>query len=324
MSNLETRPEVTDLAPQAPASAPEVLEPRLVPLGGPRAMRVRRTLPQRTRSLIGAWCFLDHYGPSDASAGVTMNLPGHPHTGLQTVSWLFEGVLEHLDTVGSRAFVRAGELNLMTAGRGIAHSEFSTPDTTVLHGVQLWVALPDRDRFTEPRFEHYAPEPVTVGPARLRVFLGSLAGSTSPVRTSTPLLGAQLDIGPRSTLRLDVDPGFEHGILVDSGEVRVDDATAADAHLLYLPTGSPTLTVQTGDRPVRAVLLGGEPLGERIVMWWNFVGRSHDEIVRFRAEWQEQATTGSTVAGPYGRFPDRWATVLPAPELPNARLRPRP
>jgi hypothetical protein len=323
VSNLETRPEVTDLAPQAPTSAPEVLEPRRVPLGGPRAMTVRRTLPQRSRSLIGAWCFLDHYGPSDVTSGTTMNLPGHPHTCLQTVSWLFDGVLEHLDTVGSRALVRAGELNLMTAGRGIAHSEFATPDTTVLHGVQLWVALPAGDRFVEPRFEHYAPEPVTVGPARLRVFLGSLAGSTSPVGTSTPLLGAQLDIEPHSTLRLDVDPGFEHGILVDSGDLRVDGVAARDAELLYLPTGATTLTIETGDRPVRAVLLGGQPLGERIVMWWNFVGRSHEEIVRFRTEWQEQTAAGHTV-GPYGLFPERWASVLPAPEMPNVRLRPRP
>lgn len=323
MSNLETRPQVADLAPPSPALAPEVVAPREVPLGGPRAMRVRRTLPQRGRSLIGAWCFLDHYGPDAATSGALMRLPGHPHTGLQTVSWLFDGELEHLDTIGSRSVVRAGELNLMTAGRGIAHSEFSTPDTTVLHGVQLWVALPDSGRFTEPRFEHHVPEPITVGPARLRVFVGSLMGSTSPARTSTRLLGAQLDVEPDSTLLLHVDPGFEHGILVDSGEVRVAGVTAADAHLLCLPAGAATLTVESGAQPVRAILLGGEPLAERIVMWWNFIGRSHEEIVRFRAEWQEQAAVGRGVAGPYGQFPDRWDTVLPAPELPNARLRPR-
>jgi redox-sensitive bicupin YhaK (pirin superfamily) len=300
----------------------------MVPLGGPRGQRVRRTLPQRERSLIGAWCFVDHYGPDDVTAGGGMTLPGHPHTGLQTVSWLFAGEIEHLDSIGSNTLVHAGEMNLMTAGRGIAHSEVSTAATTVLHGVQLWVALPDRDRFGEPRFEHHVPTPVRIGDATLRVFLGSLMGSTSPIGTSTPLLGAELTVSAGATLRLDVDPTFEHGILVDTGEVRVTGVTAVESELLYLPPGTTELTIRTGDRPVRALLLGGQPLGERIIMWWNFVGRTHEEIVRFRSEWQQQAAaahvrTGHAEDGPYGRFPDRWATVLPAPEMPNGQLRPR-
>ncbi len=250
-----------------------------------------------------------------------MSIPGHPHTGLQTVSWLFAGTIEHRDTVGSHMVVRAGEMNLMTAGRGIAHSEYAVAGDEVLHGVQLWVALPDRDRFCEPRFEHHVPEPWTLDDARVTVFLGSLMGSVSPVATSTPLLGAQLDVPAGAALVLDVDPAFEHGILVDSGDVRVAGAAATDAELLYLPPGSSTLTVETGDRPVRALLLGGTPLDERIVMWWNFIGRTHEEVERFRAEWQEQAQAGGT--GPYGTFPDPWTSVLPAPALPNARLRSR-
>ena len=123
-------------------------------------MRVRRTLPQRQRSLIGAWCFVDHYGPDEVDETGGMVLPAHPHTGLQTASWLFDGELEHRDSVGSRATVRPGELNLMTAGRGISHTEVSTPGTTTLHGAQLWIALPDGSRHVEPRFEHFAPEPV--------------------------------------------------------------------------------------------------------------------------------------------------------------------
>jgi redox-sensitive bicupin YhaK (pirin superfamily) len=297
-----------------------VLRPRLVPLGGPRAQPVRRTLPQRDRSLIGAWCFADHYGPGDVTETGGMTLPGHPHTGLQTVSWLFAGALDHRDTIGSKATVRAGEMNLMTAGRGIAHSEFSTSDTTILHGVQLWVALPERDRFTAPRFEHHVPAPFTIGTATAAVFLGTLMGSTSPVRTSTPLLGAELNLPAGSTLRLDVDPAFEHGVLVDSGDVRIDQHAATDAELLYLPTGSAELTIEAGDRPVRALLLGGEPLGERLLMWWNFVGRTHEEIVRFRTEWQAQMADRE---GPYGEFPDQWTTVLPAPTMPNGQLRPR-
>ncbi|WP_351225906.1 pirin family protein [Streptomyces sp. NPDC002133] len=325
MSDVEftpAAPAAKDAGTSSPGVA-EVMHPRMVPLGGPRAHPVRRTLPQRRRSLIGAWCFADHYGPTTIDAARAMDLPGHPHTGLQTVSWLFTGTLEHRDTIGSRALIRAGEMNLMTAGRGIAHAEHTTSDTTTLHGVQLWIALPEHDRFAEPRFESYAPEPVTVGEARMRVFLGSLAGSASPVRTSTPLLGAELEIAPKAVVRLEVDPSFEHGILVDSGDITAGGVAATDAQLLYLPTGAGSLTIETGDRPVRAVLLGGEPLNERIVMWWNFVGRSHEEIVTFRSQWQQQMTGDHYEAGPYGRFPEEWATVLPAPELPNAQLKPR-
>ena len=137
MSNLEISPSEVDCRPGATASDDgllvEVLTSRDVPLGGPRAMTVHRTLPQRRRSLIGAWCFADHYGPDDVSATGGMDVPPHPHTGLQTVSWLFTGEIEHRDTMGNHAMVRPGELNLMTAGHGIAHTEVSTADTTVLH-----------------------------------------------------------------------------------------------------------------------------------------------------------------------------------------------
>ena len=135
----------------------DVLTSREVPLGGPRAMRVRRTLPQRHRSLIGAWCFVDHYGPDEVEETGGMVVAPHPHTGLQTASWLFEGEIEHRDSAGNVAVVRPGELNLMTAGHGISHSEVSTAETSVLHGAQLWIALPDGSRDTDPGFEHFAP-----------------------------------------------------------------------------------------------------------------------------------------------------------------------
>lgn len=156
MSNLEAAPaEVACAASQRRDASPrvEVLHPREVPLGGPRAIRVQRTLPQRGRSLIGAWCFIDHYGPVAAR----MDVPPHPHTGLQTVSWLFSGEVEHRDSAGVRAVVRPGELNLMTAGAGICHSEVSVDAGPVLHGVQLWVALPAAARDTARDFAHYAP-----------------------------------------------------------------------------------------------------------------------------------------------------------------------
>jgi quercetin 2,3-dioxygenase len=207
MSNLEAAPAEVACSASRVAGT-EVLHPREVPLGGPRAIRVQRTLPQRQRSLIGAWCFIDHYGPVTAR----MDVPPHPHTGLQTVSWLFSGEVEHRDTAGVHAMVRPGELNLMTAGAGICHSEVSVESDAVLHGVQLWVALPDPDRDTGRDFAHYAPTPISLPGAVVRVFLGELAGSRSPVHTFTPLLGAQIDLDVNARLDIDVDPSFEHGV----------------------------------------------------------------------------------------------------------------
>ncbi|MFJ6774761.1 pirin family protein [Kitasatospora sp. NPDC091257] len=308
----------TDLV-ETPAADPrvEVLPARDVPLGGPRAMTVRRTLPQRSRTTIGAWCFVDHYGPDDVAGTGGMDVAPHPHTGLQTVSWLFTGEIEHRDSLGVHAYVRPGEVNLMTSGRGIAHSEVSTPATTVLHGVQLWVALPEEHRHTGRDFRHHAPAPVALDGGEARVFLGTLAGDTSPVPTFTPLLGAELTLRPHAVVTLDVDPAFEHGLLVDSGEVHLLDTPLRPAELGYVAPGSRTLTLtNTGATDARLVLLGGTPFEERIVMWWNFIGRSHEDIVQAREEWQAATDRFGAVQGYPG---DR----LPAPELPGLPLKPR-
>ncbi len=297
----------------------EVITAREVPLGGPRAMSVRRTLPHRRRSLIGAWCFADHYGPDDVTVSGGMDVGPHPHTGLQTVSWLFTGEVEHRDSSGAHATVRPGELNLMTGGRGICHSEVSTPRTTVLHGVQLWVALPNRSRHAPRDFQHHVPPPVALGGASMRVFLGTLGGASSPVGTFTKLVGAEITMPPRSSLVLDVDPAFEHGVLVDTGSTVLAGTRLAASELGYVGTGRVDLTLTNpGDDRARVILLGGEPLDEEIVMWWNFVGRSHDEIAAFRDEWQNESDRFGRVEG-YRGSPPR----LPAPALPNVRLRPR-
>jgi redox-sensitive bicupin YhaK (pirin superfamily) len=304
-------------------TAVEVLVPREVPLGGPRALPVRRTLPQRQRSLIGAWCFADHYGPQVASGGTRMDVPPHPHTGLQTVSWLFSGEIEHRDSAGVHAMVRPGELNLMTAGAGICHSEVSTEATSVLHGVQLWVALPDAARDTDRGFDHYVPTPVIRAGAVIRVFLGTLDGVSSPVPTFSPLLGAQVDLGAGARLSLAVDPAFEHGVLVDRGSVEVDGTAVAVAALAYRPTGPSALELRnSGDRPARVLVLGGTPFTEELVMWWNFVGRSHDDIVRYRELWQTRSDRFGEVTG-YHPVTQGVPHRLPAPPLPGTRLRPR-
>jgi redox-sensitive bicupin YhaK (pirin superfamily) len=325
MTNFEVVVTEHDCAPAgAVAAGTELLAPRDVPLGGIRAMSVRRTLPQRARSFIGAWCFLDHYGPDDVAATGGMRVPPHPHTGLQTVSWLFSGEIEHRDSLGTHCLVRPGELNLMTAGHGISHSEDSTDSTTVLHGVQLWTVLPERDREVAPAFDHYVPPVTALDGGEARVFLGTLAGSTSPVPTFSPLVGAEVRLRPGAAHTFTVDPAFEHGVLVDAGEVEVDGTPAPRDHLLYRAPGATRLTLRaTGDDEVRAVLIGGRPLGERIVMWWNFIGRDHDEVLAARALWQAEIASPDGGGPRFGRVDGHPHPPLPAPPIPELRLRPR-
>lgn len=357
MSNTEPVPLET-LCRSGSGEQVQLLPPRAVPLGGPRGMNVRRTLPQRRRSLVGAWCFLDSYGPDDVTVTDGMNVARHPHTGLATVSWLFTGSIDHLDSAGNRARVRPGEMSLMLAGRGITHQEYSTPETTVLHGAQLWYALPDATREQEHDFAYYAPEPVRGPGWSLRVFLGSLAGSTSPVDPrTTPLLGAEVHLEPGAAWDVELDQSFEHAVLVDSGGVLADGVDLPGDHLAYFPPGRQTLTLATthDGGPTRLLLLGGEPFGEDIVLWWNFVGRSHEEIAAYRAIYQHEIGDGardgagdddertspaeplpgvdpavlaaagfsSSDAPRFGPYPDDQPAALPAPPLPNARLRPR-
>jgi redox-sensitive bicupin YhaK (pirin superfamily) len=306
----------------------EILVPREVPLGGLRAMNVRRTLPQRQRSLIGAWCFLDHYGPDPVAETGGMLVAPHPHIGLQTVSWLFGGTIEHRDSIGTHARVRPGELNLMTAGRGISHSEVSTDEATVLHGVQLWLALPGEQRDTAPAFQHYAP-PVVHGEGwDAQVFLGSLFGNSSPVETFSPLVGAELIVDGGTTLSLHTEPTFEYGVLVDFGTVHVNGEEVTQNHLAYVAPGEPVQVV--ADDLAHLVLIGGRPLGEEIVMWWNFVGRDHDEILEARADWMAQISDSSGVIADSAEiFDGRFGIVgdhlppIPAPALPNVRLKSR-
>jgi redox-sensitive bicupin YhaK (pirin superfamily) len=319
MSNLERDPGEITLA-TGDTDCVQILSPREVPLGGPRAMTVRRTLPQRGRSLVGAWCFLDHYGPDDVAGTGGMRVAPHPHTGLQTVSWLFTGEIEHRDSAGHHAMVRPGELNLMTAGRGISHSEVSTAATTTLHGAQLWVALPDAHRHTDPAFEHYAPPVVEGDGWRARVFLGSLLGDTSPVRCFTELVGAEILLDAGAEVSVPVEAAHEHAVLVDEGDVRLDGQAVGRHELGYRGTGATGLTLQS-PAGARLLLLGGRPLGEQIVMWWNFVGRSHEEVVGYRNQWQRLLQEGHD-----DRFTLPEADPLlpiPAPGLPNARLRSR-
>ena len=303
-----------------------VLRPREVPLGGPRAMTVRRTLPTRGRSFVAAWCFLDHYGPDDVSQTGGMDVPPHPHCALATVSWLFSGEVEHRDSLGTVAMVRPGEVNLMTAGRGISHSEVSTAATTVLHGAQLWVVLPQAAAGVAPRFEHYVPPAVDPAPGvEAQVFVGTLWGSTSPVRVESALLGAEVRLAPGAAVGLPVDEAFEVGVLVDSGSVTVDGTPVAAAELAVVEAGRAAgLVLEAGSQGARVLVLGGEPFTEEIVMWWNFIGRDHAEVAAAREAW-EAGASGDPAAARFGRVDGYVGAVgrIPAPALPGVRLKPR-
>jgi redox-sensitive bicupin YhaK (pirin superfamily) len=319
VSNVEVNPALVERGGRGEISARPVhdLIPGRIAHLGP-GTDVRRLLPTLGRRLVGAWCFLDHYGPDDVAVGTTagMQVPPHPHTGLQTVSWLFEGAVHHRDSLGNDATFGPGQLGLMTAGHGIAHAEQSpVPRPELLHGTQLWVALPDRARDGAPAWDFHADLPqLDLDGARLRVMVGDFGGLSSPAPTFSPIVGLDLTIaGPRS-IELDLEPDFEYAAICVDGSARADGVDVPIGSLLYLGAGRRSLAV-AADNPAHLMLLGGEPFEEHIVMWWNFVGRSHEEIELFRTSWQEQQRFGE-VAGWDGQR-------LEAPPLPATRLKPR-
>ncbi len=291
----------------------QAIKPRVVHLTNRTGISVRRTLPTRQLRTIGAWCFLDHYGPTD-DAG-SMSVAAHPHVGLQTVSWLFSGELEHRDSISSVQVIKPGELNLMTAGVGIAHSELSEQSAAPLHGVQLWVALPDSARHQVPHFEHHGDLPdFEHDGGQIRILMGSLLGYESAAATYSPMVGAQLTLGDRPMV-IPREAGFQYGLLPIDNDVTVNETSVATTHLLSIEDGLDTFTI-IGPAGSKVMLLGGEPFTEPMVMWWNFIGRSNDEIAQMRADWEQHDDRFSS-------FDDRIGGRIPAPEMPNVPLKPR-
>ncbi|MFE7123036.1 pirin family protein [Streptomyces sp. NPDC057617] len=292
----------------------ELLSPRRVQLG--ESTEVRRLLPNLGRRMVGAWAFVDHYGPDDIADEPGMQVPPHPHMGLQTVSWLHEGEVLHRDSLGSLQTVRPRELGLMTSGRAISHSEESPKShARFLHGAQLWVALPDAHRQVEPHFQHHADLPTVTAPGlTATVILGTLDGATSPGTTYTPLTGADLSLTRGTRTRLPLEPDFEYAVLSMSGEAEVDGVPVLPGSMLYLGCGRSELPLHAKS-DAGLMLLGGEPFEEEIVMWWNFIGRSTEDIAQAREDW----TTGTRFGTVHGFEGPR----LPAPTLPPTPLKPR-
>ncbi|MGW1405540.1 pirin family protein [Streptomyces sp. NPDC002403] len=292
----------------------ELLTPRRVRLG--ESTEVRRLLPNLGRRMVGAWAFVDHYGPDDIAGEPGMQVPPHPHMGLQTVSWLHDGEVLHRDSLGSLRTIRPRELGLMTSGRAISHSEESPKShARFLHGAQLWVALPDAHRHVEPHFQHHTDLPAVTAPGlTATLILGELDGTTSPGTTYTPIVGADIALTAGAGARLPLDPDFEYAVLSMSGQAEVDGVPVLPGSMLYLGCGRTELPLRA-DTDAGLMLLGGEPFEEELVMWWNFIGRSHEEIEEARQGWMETSRFGE-VKGYDG---DR----LPAPELPPVALKPR-
>lgn len=269
-------------------------------------LQIWRALPVRAHRLIGAWCFLDRYGPLTFTNDRAMDVAPHPHIGIQTVSWLLEGEVLHRDSLGFEAMARPGAVNVMTSGRGIAHAE-ETPASNIgrLNGVQLWIAQREEERHGEPSFAHVPEVP-------RREYRGGFAEIFYE-----PGLGADVRVHARATLELSLDATFEHGLFLLDGDATLEGQTLDVNTLYYLGVSRTDLSVQSANG-ARFLLLGGVPFPETVLMWWNFVARTPEEIAAARAEWEEGTRFGEVrgYAGPRLHAPPLSASSRFAPPNP--------
>jgi redox-sensitive bicupin YhaK (pirin superfamily) len=286
---------------------------RELSLGG---IAIARALPVRDRRLVGPWCFLDRFGPLTFSEGKPMDVAPHPHIGLQTVTWLLEGEIVHDDSLGFESVLRPGGVNVMTAGAGIAHAE-QTPGSNSgrLNGAQLWVALPSQHRHMAPGFEQLKTVPALESAAGIiQVFAGALHGASSPAAHYSALVGADLRVHPRSRLDVPLEPAFEHAVLLMNGDCSLDGTALEERVLYYLGTTRSEARFASREGG-RLLLIGGPPFPEMILMWWNFVARTPEEIVEARADWEERRRFGDVAAyeGPRMRSPSLSRLARPTP-----------
>jgi quercetin 2,3-dioxygenase len=291
-----------DLAPEVSRASERqvLLEPGRRTMVGD--VPVRRVLPQRPRRTVGAWCFADHMGPVPVSEEHGVDIGPHPHMGLQTVTWLVSGEVLHRDSLGSEQVVRAGQLNLMTAGRGVAHAEENTGQFEgELQGIQLWVAQPEATRHALAAFEHHAELPlVELAGLRGTVLVGAFAGQESPARRDTDHMGAELVLAPPGAV-LPLRPEYEYALIVLEGAVAIGDTVAEPGLLAYLGEGWDECRLDVRG-PARALLLGGLPFPEPLLMWWNFVARTRDEVSEARRQWSAGDERFGTVHSPLSRM----------------------
>lgn len=286
MSNVLQQAEQGCTSVDSPCKAIEqILKPREADLGG---FSVRRVLPTVQRKMVGPWIFFDEMGPARFAKGQGINVRPHPHIGLATVTYLFEGEILHRDSLGNEQPIRPGDINLMVAGRGIVHSERERPEVTAtehsLHGLQLWLALPEDKEETEPAFYHIAAADIPdaeIDGVPVRVMIGSAYGVTSPVPVLSDTLYLEAFLQPGQTLEL--PDAQERGLYVASGKLRAAD-TVLEPHTLTVFSRETTITVEATE-VTRIALIGGQALGKRFINW-NFVSSHKERIEQARQDWQ--------------------------------------
>jgi redox-sensitive bicupin YhaK (pirin superfamily) len=261
------------------------------------ALEVSRALPVKDRRMVGPWCFLDRFGPLTFTEGRPMDVAPHPHIGLQTVTWLLEGEVLHDDSVGHESVLRPGGLNVMTSGSGIAHAERTPIDHTGrLNGVQLWTALPEEHRHAQASFQHVAEVPTLEFPGGVvHVFSGDLETTISPAHHYSELLGADVEVHPGGVVSIPLRPRSEYAVLVLTGECSLGGYRLNDRVLYYLGTQRSEVTMGS-THGGRVLLVGGPPFPETILMWWNFVARTPEEIRDARMDWEERRRFGEVTA----------------------------
>ena len=275
----------------------EAREGRRTSVGG---LNVTRVLPTKGRRTVGAWCFVDLMGPVDAEQPDPMEVGPHPHIGLSTVTWLLEGEALHSDSLGTEQVIRPGQLNWMTAGHGIAHAELAAKPP--FRGVQMWVAQPEATRHGPSAFVHHADLPrVELGTTQATLFAGAVDGSQSPAAGDTPLVGLDLALQPGTTV-VPTSKTFEHAVVALDGRVRVGPEVIEPGWLALVPTGVDELPLAAETPGTRLLLLGGEPLGEPIQMWWNFVARDRSELDAAWHDWEQRTDRFGAVASPLERI----------------------
>ncbi|KVT17811.1 pirin family protein [Burkholderia ubonensis] len=307
---MDTRIETPSASSEPGPQTAERYPARAAEVG---ALPIHRALPNRQRKTVGAWCFLDHAGPVALSGDTGMHVGPHPHIGLQTFTWMIEGSVLHRDGLGYEQVIRPGEVNLMTAGRGIAHTE-DTEDALLpggrFHAVQLWIALPDAHRDRAPAFENYRNLPVhRDGGFTITVLAGAAFDRVSPAQVYSPLVGLDFASDGAARLAMPLDPAFEYAVFALTGDVAVDGAALEPNVLLYLGAGRDRLELTT-EAAARFIVLGGAPFEEDLLIWWNFVARSPAEMVAAADAWNAQRG--------FGDVQGETAPRMEAPALPPA------
>lgn len=272
---------------------------------------IKRALPNRDKRMVGAWCFLDHAGPIEFKAGEGLDVGPHPHIGLQTFTWMIDGTVNHDDNLGSKQLIRPKQVNIMTAGRGISHTEVAPATETKMHTAQLWIALPDEARHIEPSFDHHPVLPtVQKDGAEITILVGEYLDIKSDVKVYSPLVGVDIEATQDIDITLPLNPDFEYAFLALEATAEINGHALTRDNMLVVDTGSTEIQIKAA-KGTRILLIGGTPFETDILLWWNFVARTQEEMAEARQQWIDRDPR-------FGDIPDYKGPGLIAPPLPDS------